>query len=216
MQKVSILLGKQQLQEIKDITAYETMETFFNTVFCYEMVDLAGQQWQESIQNLQRTKRMEELGLKSSPDVAELAAKEVADSYNLTRQKNLLKISIIRLKEKMYFPIGLVKAKYGQTLTDFSRLDDWGDLLILTGQVNFDHLLVIISARRGSISYDSSFEKLPAQISKYFANNSLIVLYPDQLGEPQDAVSFSNPRGNNESQHYEKVGKWFYKWFKKN
>ena len=41
---------------------------------------------------------------------------------------------------------GLVKAKYGQTLTDFSRLDDWGDLLILTGQVNFDHLLVIISA----------------------------------------------------------------------
>ena len=78
----------------------------------------------------------------------------------------------------------LVKKKYGQTLTDFSRLDDWGDLLILTGQVNYDHLLVVISARRGSISYDSSFEKLPAQLSKYFSNNSLIVLYPDQLGEP--------------------------------
>ena len=106
----------------------------------------------------------------------------------------------------------LVKKKYGQTLTDFSRLDDWGDLLILTGQVNYDHLLVVISARRGSISYDSSFEKLPAQLSKYFSNNSLILLYPDQLGEPQDAVSFSNPR--NEAQHYEKVGKWVYKWFK--
>ena len=106
----------------------------------------------------------------------------------------------------------LVKKKYGQTLTDFSRLDDWGDLLILTGQVNYDHLLVVISARRGSISYDSSFEKLPAQLSKYFSNNSLIVLYPDQLGEPQDAVSFSNPR--NGAQHYEKVGKWVYKWFK--
>lgn len=106
----------------------------------------------------------------------------------------------------------LVKKKYGQTLTDFSRLDDWGDLLILTGQVNYDHLLVVISARRGFISYDSSFEKLPAQLSKYFSNNSLIVLYPDQLGEPQDAVSFSNPR--NEAQHYEKVGKWVYKWFK--
>ena len=106
----------------------------------------------------------------------------------------------------------LVKKKYGQTLTDFSRLDDWGDLLILTGQVNYDHLLVVISARRGSISYDSSFEKPPAQLSKYFSNNSLIVLYPDQLGEPQDAVSFSNPR--NEAQHYEKVGKWVYKWFK--
>lgn len=109
---------------------------------------------------------------------------------------------------------GLVKKKYGHTLTDFSRLDDWDDLLLLTGQVNYDHLLVIISARRGSISYDSSFEKLPGQIGKYFANNSLIVLYPDRLGEPQDSVSFSNPRGNNESQHYEKVGNWFYKWFR--
>ena len=110
----------------------------------------------------------------------------------------------------------LVKKKYGLTMTDFSRLDDWGDLLLLTGQVNYDHLLVIVSARRGSISYDPAFEKLPAQLGKYFSNNSLIILYPDQLGEPQEAVSFSNPRGSNESQHYEKVGKWFYKWFKKN
>ena len=101
----------------------------------------------------------------------------------------------------------LVKNKYGLTMTDFSHLDDWDDLLLLTGQVNYDHLLVIISARRGSISYDTAFEKLPAQLGKYFSNNSLIILYPDQLGEPQEALSFSNPRGSNESQHYEKVGK---------
>lgn len=109
----------------------------------------------------------------------------------------------------------LVKNKYGLTMTDFSHLDDWDDLLLLTGQVNYDHLLVIISARRGSISYDTAFEKLPAQLGKYFSNNSLIILYPDQLGEPQETLSFSNPRGSNESQHYEKVGKWFYKWLKK-
>lgn len=109
----------------------------------------------------------------------------------------------------------LVKKKHSDTLTEFSRLDEWDDLLLLTGQVNYDHLLVVISARRGSISYDSSFEKLPGQLGRYFTNNSLIVLYPDQLGDPQDALSFSNPQGSNESQHYEKVGRWFYKWFKK-
>lgn len=109
----------------------------------------------------------------------------------------------------------LVKKKHSDTLTEFSRLDEWEDLLLLTGQVNYDHLLVVISARRGSISYDSSFEKLPGQLGRYFTNNSLIVLYPDQLGDPQDALSFSNPQGSNESQHYEKVGRWFYKWFKK-
>ena len=110
----------------------------------------------------------------------------------------------------------LVKKKYAGTPTEFSTLDEWEDLLLLTGQVNFDHLLVVISARRGSISYDPSFERLPAQLGKYFSNNSLIILYPDQFGEPQEIVSFSDPRGHNESQHYEKVGKWFYKWLKKN
>ena len=118
-------------------------------------------------------------------------------------------------EQTMHYLQALVRKKYSNTLAEFSLLDDWGDLLILTGQVNYDHLLVVISARRGSISYDSSFEKLPSQLGKYFTNNSLIVLYPDQLGDPQEIISFSNPQGSNESQHYEKVGRWFYKWFKK-
>lgn len=108
---------------------------------------------------------------------------------------------------------GLIEKKHKDTMAEFSLLDDWNDLLILTGQVNYDHLLVVISARRGSISYDSSFEKLPNQL-RYFMNNSLIVLYPDQLGEPQEILTFSNPQGSNET-HYQQVGNWFYKWFKK-
>ncbi len=110
----------------------------------------------------------------------------------------------------------VVKKVSNTSLAEYSILEEWDDLLLLTGQVNFDHLLVVISARRGSISYDPSFEKLPAQLGKYFGNNSFIVLYPEQFGEPQEIVSFSDPRGYNESQHYDKLGDWFYKWFKKN
>lgn len=110
----------------------------------------------------------------------------------------------------------LVRKKHAGTPTEFSPLDEWDDLLLLANQVNYDHLLVVVSARRGSISYDPTFERLPGQLGKYFANNSLIILYPEQGGEPQEIVSFSDPRGHNESQHYEQVGKWLYKWFKKN
>ena len=102
------------------------------------------------------------------------------------------------------------------TYTEFSLLDDWDDLLLLTGQVNYDHLFVVVSSRKGSISYQTSFERLPSQISKYFANNSLLIVYPDQLGDdPQEIVSFSDPRGQTETRVYDNVGKWFYKWFKK-
>ena len=97
---------------------------------------------------------------------------------------------------------------------EYTELDDWEDLLLLTGQVNYDHLFVVVSARKGSISYQPSFEKLPLQISRYFANNSLMVIYPDQLGDPQDLVSFSEPHQTVDSKAYETVSKYLYKWFK--
>ena len=111
---------------------------------------------------------------------------------------------------------GYIQKKHKDTRVAYSELEDWDDLLLLTGQVNYDHLLVIISARRGSISYDSAFERLPMQVSKYFNNNSIMLLYPEQKGDPNESLSFSDPRGWAETQYYDKVGNWFYKWFKKN
>ena len=76
------------------------------------------------------------------------------------------------------------------------------------------HLAVVISARRGSISYDASFEKLPSQIAKYFSDSNLIVLYPEQFAQSEDMVSFSDPMGHNESQHYDKAREWLTGLFK--
>lgn len=108
----------------------------------------------------------------------------------------------------------VIQKEESGTATEFSPLDDWEDLLLLTGQVSYDHLLVIVSARKGSISYQPSFEKLPAQITRYFSNNSLMLLYPDQLGDPQDLITFTEPRHTVDSKTYEAVSKRIYKWFK--
>lgn len=110
---------------------------------------------------------------------------------------------------------GYIQKKHKDVLTQYQELEDWDDLLIITGQVNYDHLLIVVSSRRGSISYDSAFERLPMQISKYFNNNSIMLLYPDQKGDPSEALSFADPRGWAETQYYDRVGNWFYKWFKK-
>lgn len=105
MQKASKLAGKQQLEQEREMVAYDTMESFFNVLYYKRMVQLAEEQAEESANNMKQAKRMEELGMKAKPDVAEMAAKEAADIYNLTRQKNLLTIGIILLKERMNFPI---------------------------------------------------------------------------------------------------------------
>lgn len=67
--------------------------------------------------------------------------------------------------------------------TKFNVLDDWDDFLMLTREVDDNDLLVVVSSRKTAISYNPSLDKLPLQLSKYFASNSFIVLYPDQFEE---------------------------------
>ncbi|KAA6340082.1 Na(+)/H(+)-K(+) antiporter [termite gut metagenome] len=110
---------------------------------------------------------------------------------------------------------GYISKKHRTMRYGYSELNDWDDLLLLTKHVNYDHLLVIISARSGFVSYQSSFERLPSQISKYFANNSLMVLYPDQYGDPKEMSSFSEPRYSGKFRHYENLLNRIYQWFKK-
>jgi hypothetical protein len=62
-------------------------------------------------------------------------------------------------------------------------LDDWDDFLMLTREIEANDLFVVVVSRKTAISYNPAFEKLPGQLSKYFANNSFIVLYPDQFEE---------------------------------
>jgi Outer membrane protein len=105
MQKINRLMGKDQLKQTEDLLAYETMEVFLNVVYYRGTVELAQEQLEESEATLKQVTRMQELGLKAAPDVTEIRAKEAADRYQLTQQKNLYELELIRLKEKMNFPI---------------------------------------------------------------------------------------------------------------
>ena len=105
MAKINRLKGDYQLQEVKDKLALETMELYFNVLYYKGTVNLAKQQLEESEANLIRIQRMEELGLKSVPDLAEIKAKEAEDRLALTKQVNLLELEVIKLKTKMNFPV---------------------------------------------------------------------------------------------------------------
>ena len=110
---------------------------------------------------------------------------------------------------------GYLKKFHNGVRVEYSPMDDWDDLLLMSSKVAYDHLLVIVSARKGAISYQTSFEELPDQITKYFSNSSLMLIYPDQLGEPWENFTFSSPREQLENRIYDNVTTWAYKWFKK-
>jgi len=88
----------------------------------------------------------------------------------------------------------------------------FGNLLMrLPSEVNADHLLVIVTARAGFISYTPALNTLPHFIAQHFANSNVILLYPDQYGDPQESLSVFAPNGQSVTQRQLLFEKWLNK-----
>lgn len=64
------------------------------------------------------------------------------------------------------------------TYNEFSR---WKDFLFFNGVLKTNDLFVIVSSRKGYISYDAQLEDLPYYLTNYFKENSYLLIYPKQL-----------------------------------
>lgn len=85
-----------------------------------------------------------------------------------------------------------IQANHPSARTSYAALDDWNDLLIVTQHLSYDHLFVLVSARRGGISWQPTFDNLPTQLMRHFSNNSLMIIYPEQFGQAHE-LSFVQP-----------------------
>lgn len=96
----------------------------------------------------------------------------------------------------------ITQSKLGIRMS-FSTVESYDDFVIKSSEINDDDLLIVVSARRSSVSFDSDMDAVPEYLQKYLAGNNLIVIYPGQFGtEPPmtmaetmatDIVSPPNP-----------------------
>ncbi|MDE5998378.1 MAG: cation:proton antiporter [Muribaculaceae bacterium] len=63
----------------------------------------------------------------------------------------------------------------------YQEMTEWDDFILLSGEVGSEDLLVIIGARKGSVSYSATQEDIPEFLSKNFSAHNLMVIYPEQF-----------------------------------
>ena len=85
-----------------------------------------------------------------------------------------------------------IHSNHPSARSSYVALDDWNDLLIVTQHLSYDHLFVLVSSRRGGISWQPSFDNLPTQLVRHFSNNSLMIIYPEQFGQAHE-LSYVQP-----------------------
>lgn len=63
----------------------------------------------------------------------------------------------------------------------FNTFRNWEDFLILSRELKQNDLFLIVSSRKGHISYTRELDKLPYYLHQYFNNFSLLIIFPKQL-----------------------------------
>ncbi len=104
--QVAVRQSDNALAQARDEKAIEVMEKYVDAVYNEAATVLAEQKLDDSRSLLTKTRRMEELGEKSYPDVAQLEAQVADDEYSLEHQRIASEKSMVELKRVMGMDLG--------------------------------------------------------------------------------------------------------------
>lgn len=110
--------------------------------------------------------------------------------------------------DTMRYIQGYMESKHPNVRASFTVLTQWKKLRSLANTMDEDQMLVVVTARPGFISYSAQLEILPQWLSRYFSNTSVVLLYPDQWGDPLDTVSIFAPNGRAITRKPRSLAEW--------
>ncbi len=77
---------------------------------------------------------------------------------------------------------------------EFNSFTDWDDFLILARSIKIDDNIIIIMSRKNLLSYQSTMNKIPDYLNKYFQDKSYLLIYPSQnITLDKDQIDLTNP-----------------------
>ena len=103
-----------------------------------------------------------------------------------------------------------IRNRFPSVRAEYEELEHWNELPELATRVREDHLFVIVTARKGTISYKSAMERLPDEVNKCFKGKTLMIIFPDQYGNRMDDMTFAQPQHTEERSAYEAVREWIH------
>lgn len=94
---------------------------------------------------------------------------------------------------------------------EYTLMEHWNELPRLASSINEDNLFVVVTARKGTVSYKLALERLPDELTRHFSGKSLMIIFPDQYGEPIDSMTFATPQHQEQQSAYNQLLTWIRK-----
>ena len=104
-----------------------------------------------------------------------------------------------------------INNRHPNVRAEYTYMAHWNELPQLAADIADDHLFVVVTARKGTISYKTALERLPDELQKHFSGKNLMIVFPDQHGDTKDErMSFTEAQHHEENSIYDTILRWIH------
>lgn len=103
-----------------------------------------------------------------------------------------------------------LNAKHQSVRAEYHDMIHWNELPKLASQIKNEDMFVVVTARKGTLSYKSAMDKLPDELSANFSGRNLMIVFPDQYGKA-DLMTFTTAQHTEQLSAYEMLRSLFHK-----
>ena len=104
-----------------------------------------------------------------------------------------------------------VLSRHHDMRVSYTKMAHWAEMPNLAASISPDNLFVVVTARKGTVSYKNALEFLPDEITRHFSGTNIMIIFPDQHGDAMDEMTFAQPQHTEDQSAYETIGEWIKK-----
>lgn len=97
-----------------------------------------------------------------------------------------------------------MKVKHPRVRVQYFNMEHWNEMPALAATIKPDHLFVVVTARKGTVSYKNAQERLPEELTLYFSGKNLMIIFPDQHGNAS-TMTFAEATHTEELSAYDNI-----------
>lgn len=104
-----------------------------------------------------------------------------------------------------------ISSKHATLRFDYHNLAKWVGILDIMEETPNDHMLIVVTARQGTVSYKPALAHLPEELTEHYHGKNLMIIFPDQFGLAPDQFTFTGIEHKEQLSAYQEVLAWWRK-----
>lgn len=101
-----------------------------------------------------------------------------------------------------------IRNRHSAMRVSLRRMDHWMEMPQIASSISDDHLFIVVTARKGTVSHKNALERLPDEIQNHFSGKNIMIIFPDQHGDAMEEMTFAQSQHTEDMSLYETMHKW--------